>query len=295
MSKKEWNEKKELNVKTVTTEILGTIIGALIIAAGTTMFLLPNKLSSGGISGIATITYYLFNAPMGIVILALNIPLFLIAIYKIGKYFFTKAIIGTIALSVFIDLLENLPTLTHDRLLACIYGGIIIGIGTAIIFKMESSTGGSDLITLITKSYKPTLRVAKVITIIDTVVVILNVIFLGEIEIGLYSAIAIYIAGKMVDIVFEGVDFTKLLIIISDKNEEIAKEIGEKVDRGTTGLIGKGMYRKQNKLVLLCAAGRGDISKIKTIIQKIDPHSFIIISNAREVFGLGFKKQEKIV
>ena len=275
-------------------QIAGTVVGALFIAIGTSLFLLPNKLSSGGISGIATITYYLFNTPMGIVILGLNIPLFLFAIYKMGKRFFVKAIIGTVTLSVFIDLTEKLPAVTGDRLLAAIYGGIIIGIGTALIFKMESSTGGSDLITILTKSYKPTLQAGEVITTIDILVIILNVIFLKEIEIGLYSAIAIYISGKMVDIVFEGINFTKLLVIISDKSEEIAEKIGDKVERGSTGLVGKGMYKKNDKLVLLCAARRNDISKIKTIIHKIDPKSFIIISNAREVFGLGFKKPEKI-
>ena len=207
-----------------------------------------------------------------------------------GKRFFVKSIIGTVTSSLFIDLLNKIQVLTHDRLLASIYGGIIIGIGTAIIFKADSSTGGSDLITLITKAYKPHVSVGKVITIIDTVVVILNVVFLGEVEIGLYSAIAIFIVGKMVDIIFEGVDFTKLLVIISDKSEEIAKEIGEKVERGSTGLVGKGMYKKEDKLVLLCAAARGDIAKIKTIVHDLDPNSFVVVANAREVLGLGFEK-----
>ncbi len=282
---------KNFNVKKFIKEIVGTIIGSLFIALGTTLFLLPNKLTSGGISGIATITYYLFNMPMGAVILALNVPLFLLAIYKIGKKFFTKSIVGTVSLSFFIDMLDGLKPLTNDRLLASIYGGIIIGIGTAIIFKMESSTGGSDLISGLAKAYNPNIKVGSVITIFDIVVVLLSVIFLGEIEIGLYSAIAIFIVGKMIDIIFEGVDFTKLLVIISDKNEEIAKQIGDKVERGSTGLIGKGMYKQDEKLVLLCAASRGDISKIKTIVHKLDPHSFVIVANAREVLGLGFKSK----
>ncbi len=124
----------------------------------------------------------------------------------------------------------------------------------------------------------------------DFVIVSLNVIFFREIEIGLYSAIDIYLMGKMIDILFEGIYFTKLLLIISDKNEEIAREIGEKIRRGTTGLFGKGMYTQQNKLILMCAASRGDISKIKLAARKIDPRSFIIITNSREVVGLGFKK-----
>ncbi len=131
---------------------------------------------------------------------------------------------------------------------------------------------------------------SSVIIIIDTIIVALNVIFFKEIEIGLYSAIAIYLMGKIIDIVFEGIYFTKLLIIISDKNEEIAKEIGEKISKGTTGLYGKGMYTNQEKLVLMCAASIGDVARVKQVARDIDSNSFIIIANAREVVGLGFKK-----
>ena len=128
------------------------------------------------------------------------------------------------------------------------------------------------------------------IIIIDIVIVALNVIFLQEVEIGLYSAIAIYLMGKVIDILFEGINFTKLLLIISDENEEIAKAIGERIQRGTTGLFGKGMYTNEEKLVLMCAASRGDIARIKILAKKIDPKCFIVITNSREVVGLGFKK-----
>ena len=271
-------------------ELIGTVLGSFVIALGISLFLVPNKLSTGGFSGIATITYYLFNIPVGIFMLVLNIPLFIMAYFKMGKAFFLKSIVGTVTLSFFIDILEKLPPLTNDRVLACLYGGIIIGVGTAIILKMDSSTGGSDTISFLAKCYKPQVRMGNVIMAVDATVVLVNMLVFKEIEIGLYSAIAIYIMGKMIDIIFEGVDFTKLLVIISDKSEEISKEIGEKVNRGTTGLVGRGMYKNQDKLVLLCAAQRGDISKIKTLIHDIDPKSFVIVANAREVLGLGFEK-----
>lgn len=156
--------------------------------------------------------------------------------------------------------------------------------------KSNASTGGSDLVSILVKKYNYNVRMSNVIIIIDTVIVALNVIFFKEIEIGLYSAIAIYLMGKIIDIVFEGIYFTKLLIIISDKNEEIAKEIGEKISKGTTGLYGKGMYTNQEKLVLMCAASRGDVARVKQVARDIDSNSFIIIANAREVVGLGFKK-----
>lgn len=167
---------------------------------------------------------------------------------------------------------------------------LLLDYGTAIILKVSSSTGGTDLVSYIAKEYKPTISMSRAIIIMDIVIVSLNVVFLKEIEIGLYSAIAIYLMGKIIDILFEGIYFTKLLLIISNKNEEIAKQIGDKIKRGTTGLFGKGMYTNEEKLVLICAASRGDISKIKIIARKIDPNSFIVITNSREVVGLGFKK-----
>lgn len=284
------HREEKFNLKKISIEIAGTILGAFIMAVGVSLFLLPNQLSSGGIAGITTITYYLFHIPMGIMILLINVPLFLFSIFKIGKNFFIKSLIGTISLSAFIDILDKVEPLTKDRFLACVYGGIIIGVGTAILLKANSSTGGTDLVSYVAREYKPTIRSSNIIMLLDIIIVTLNMIFFKEIEIGLYSAIAIYLMGKIIDILFEGIYFTKLMIIVSDKNEEISRQIEEKVQRGTTGLYGKGMYTGKEKLVLMCAASRGDISKIKVVARKIDPNSFIVITNSREVVGLGFKK-----
>ena len=285
-------EKKQRKIiKHIILEILGTILGAFIIAIAVSLFLLPNKLSSGGVAGIATITYYLFNMPMGISMLIINIPLFLMSILKIGKAFFVKSIIGTISLSVFIDILDKITPLTEDKFLACIYGGILMGVGTAIILKVNSSTGGTDLFSYIAKIYKPTMKVGEIIFLIDIAIVALNMIFLREIEIGLYSAIAIYLMGKIIDILFEGIYFTKLIYIVSDKTEEIAKKIGEELGRGTTGIYGKGMYTNKDKLLLMCAVTRKDVASTMQIIKKIDKNSFVIVTNSREVLGLGFKEE----
>ena len=282
--------KEKFDYIKLSKEILGTLLGAFIMAAGTSLLLLPNQLSSGGIAGLATIFYYLFNIPMGTTILAFNIPLFAFAGIKMGKLFFIKSMIGTVSFSIFIDILDRFQCLTEDRFLACIYGGVVIGLGTAIVLKANSSTGGSDLISYIAKQYKPNLRSSNIITLIDVGIVTLNMIFFKEVEIGLYSAIAIYLMGKIIDIVFEGIYFTKLIFIISDKNEKIASRIGKSIGRGTTGLYGKGMYTDKDKMVLMCAASRGDVARVKNIAREIDSKSFIIITNSREVVGLGFKK-----
>lgn len=267
------------------------IFGCILMAAGTSFFLLPNKLSAGGFAGISTIVYYLFKIPLGTFMLAINVPVFILTYYKLGKRFAINSIIGATLYSVFVDVFDKLPAVTDDRLLACIYGGILTGVGTGILLNVKSSTGGTELVTNIIRSYNAKYTTSKLIIIIDTVIVILNVIFFGEIEIGLYSAIAIIIMGKVIDILVEGTNFSKLLFIISEKNDKIAKEIGTNVKRGSTGIYGKGMFKDNSKIVLMCAIGRGDLPKVKQIVKEIDKDAFIIISNAREVLGMGFRKE----
>lgn len=281
--------KKQLLLRKYVKEAIEIIIGCLLMAAGTSLFLLPNQLSSGGFTGIGTIIYYLIGFPVGTVMLILNIPLIIITIIKVGKEIAIKGIFGTIVLSVFIDILERFNPLTDDRFLACIYGGILIGLGTAIVLRPNASTGGTDLLTYIIRAYKPHYRASNLIVIIDIAIVLLNVIFFKEIEVGLYSAIAIYLSGKMIDIVFEGIYFTKTMFIVTNKYEEISQAIGEELDRGSTAIYAKGMYTREKKMILWCVASRGESAKIKQIAQELDPKAFIVISNAREAWGKGFK------
>lgn len=279
----------KLAIKKYLKEGIEIVIGCLLMALGTALFLLPNQLSSGGFAGISTIIYYLLGTPLGLTMLALNIPLIILTIIKVGKEIAVKGILGTIVLSTFIDIFEKIEPLTEDRLLASIYGGILIGLGTAIVLKANASTGGTDLLSYIIRAFKPHFKTSNLIVIVDTTIVILNVLFFKEIEIGLYSAIAIYLMGKMIDIVFEGVYFTKTMFIVSNKYREIAQEIGQKLDRGSTAIYAKGTYTREKKMVLWCVASRGEVVRIKQIAQEIDPRAFIVISNARETWGKGFK------
>lgn len=281
---------KELKGIKIIKEFLLIIIGTFFMAISTALFLLPNQLSTGGFSGISTVIYYLFNYPVGTVMLVLNVPLFLIAFFKINKMLFFKSIVGATLLSVFIDYLEGMYIVTNDRFLACIYGGIIMGIGTALILKAAASTGGTDLLSYIIRAYNSKISSSKVIIIADTIIIILNVVFFGKVEIGLYSVIAIYLMGKMIDIFFEGIYFTKVLFVISDKYEEIARVVGEKVKRGSTGIFSKGMYSNNEKVMLFCVASRKEIAEIKQIIKKIDKKAFFVVTNAVEAMGEGFSE-----
>lgn len=278
------------NVKKYALEYIYIIVGAFLMAVSTALILLPNQLSTGGISGISTILYYLCNYPVGLTMLLINVPLFVIAMVKVNKRLFFKSILGTILLSVFIDLLENLSPITNDRFLACIYGGIIMGIGTAIILKAGASTGGTDLLSYVIRAYNNKFKSSRVIIIADTIIIFFNIIFFKEIEIGLYSVIAIYLMGKMIDIIFEGIYFTKIMFIISEKYEEISKEIGILVKRGSTGIYSKGMYSGKQNVMLFCVASRKEVAEIKQIIKQIDKNAFIVTTDAIETLGKGFSE-----
>lgn len=284
--------KKRLKIKIITKIKVYFIltIGTLLMAAGVSLFLLPNELSTGGFAGIATILYYLFKLPVGATMLILNIPLLILAYFKVGKKLLIRSIYGTITLSIFVDLFDKIMPLTHDKFLGCIYGGILSGIGTAIILRYNASTGGSDLLSYVIRSFKPQYRSGTLILAIDAVIITLNVIVFRTIEVGLYSAIAIFLMGKMIDIIFEGVNFAKVLLIISPKYKEIAKVVGDKVNRGSTGLYSKGMYTDEEKMTLLCVGSRQESYTIERIAKKIDKSAFIIVLNSREVLGRGFKQ-----
>ena len=285
------------NYKTIIKDIIYSIIGCIFISAGIVFFLLPVKISAGGFSGIATVTYYLFNLKMGYVIWILNIPLLIIGFFRIGKYFFFKTMFATWFLSFCIDFLENMNIIFNisDVLLAAIYGGVMIGIGTTCIFKANNSTGGSELLIQIILSYKNNLKVSKLLIIIDSFVVFLNLIVFKQIEIGLYSFIVIFLNSKIVDLSIEGVNFTKIVYIISDKNKEISNKILDDLDKGITGLYGKGMYKNSDKLILMCVIKKRELLKLKEIVRKVDKYAFMIISDAVDVYGLGFSKEGKLM
>lgn len=276
-------------IKSFIKDISISFLGCIISSFGTACFLLPNKLSSGGFSGIATILYYLCGWQMGTTIILLNIPLFIISYFKLGKKFLLKTILSTIVFSLLIDMFDLIKISVEDRFLASIYGGILIGSGQALIFKSNSSTGGSDLIANLVNSFKPRLKMGKALVILDSIIVGANLLFFENIEVGLYSGISIYIVGKMIDLIFEGINFCKMMYIISDKYEEISYLLNIELERGATGIYGKGMYTGNDKMIVMCVTKRNNVAKVKELTKRIDKNAFIIITDAREVFGKGFK------
>jgi uncharacterized membrane-anchored protein YitT (DUF2179 family) len=277
-------------MKRLFIDISISILGCCIAAFGTGCFLLPNKLSSGGFSGIATILFYLFNWKMGITIILLNIPIFILAYIKLGKIFMLKTVISTVTYSELIDFFNQKSFFVEDKFLASIYGGILVGIGLSLVFRQKSSTGGTDLISTLVQYYNPRIKIGQILVVLDFIIVLANLIVFKNVEIGLYSFIAIYLVSKIIDIVTEGINFSKMIYIISDKSEEISKSINFDLGRGATKLYGRGSYTEKEKSVILCVLKRNNIIAIKEIVNNIDPNAFMIITDAKEVYGLGFKE-----
>lgn len=279
-----------VKAKKIMIELLKMVVGTALMAFGIELFLVPNQLSTGGFSGIATIIYYIANIPVGTTMFLLNIPLFFIAYFKVGKKFFTKAIFGTWFLSIFLNAFQGISPITEDRFLAFLYGSTIVGIGTAIVLKSNGSTGGTDLLASVIRTFRPHYKTGTLIVVIDTIIVIISTIFFRDMEVGLYSALAIYVMGKILDMFLEGINFAKKVLIISDKWEEISEVINKELNRGVTALDAMGMYKKQKRKILLCVMSRNEIGEARRVIHEIDPNAFMVITNAREVYGEGFKE-----
>jgi len=275
-----------LNKKNI-IEYLGITLGSFLIALALTVFLVPNRIAAGGVSGLATVIYYITSFPIGITMLIINIPLFLAGVKIMGKSFGVRTIYGIASLSIFTDLLQpHMTSLTDDLLLASIYGGVIGGIGLGLVFRFRGTTGGTDLIASLINYYTG-ISVGEGLLIADGVVVTLAGIFFN-LEVALYAAVTIFITSQTIDVIQEGLNFKKGLLIISDKAEEINQMVVDDLNRSTTEFAAKGGYTGEKKRVLLCIISRSEVSEVKRAVADIDKDAFVIISNVHEVLGEGF-------
>ncbi len=275
-------EKKQLIV-----DYLGITLGSALTALGLTIFLIPNKIAAGGISGFATILYHLFDLPVGMMFLILNTPLFIAGVKILGLSFGTRTIYGMVSLAIFIDLFQPIvPVVTYDLLLAAIYGGVLGGLGLGLVFLSKGTTGGTDMIARLVNHFTG-FSIGQGLLLADGLVVLLAGIFFNP-EVALYATLTIFINSKTIDLVQEGIDFKKAAFIISQKSEEIKKGIISDLDRGVTVLKGYGGYTGEDKEVLFCIITRSEISRLKRLVYFVDRKAFITITNVHEVLGEGF-------
>ncbi|GER65991.1 membrane protein [Weizmannia acidilactici] len=268
-------------------EYVYILVGSAIVAIAFNVFLLPNNIASGGVSGISTILHGLFGWKPAYVQWGLNIPLFIAGLIFLGYQFGIKTLVGTVFLPFVVFLTEHWQPWTHDALLASLFGGIGVGAGLGIVFLGRASTGGTDLAAQIIHKFTG-ISLGKCVMFIDGLVV-LSAAAVFDIEKGLYAIIGLFVTSKTIDLVQVGLNRSKNVLIISDKHAEIRKEILYQVDRGVTKLQAYGGFTDREKPILMCVIDQTEFIKLKNLVRAIDGKAFVVVMEAAEVLGEGFK------
>lgn len=285
-------EKDQLFIMHVVIDLIYMILGSFLISIGTNWFLLPYKMTTGGASGIATIFYYIFNIPMGLTIILINIPLFIFSIIKLGIKFNLKTIFTTIILALFFEMFKNRVFVKFgglDMFTSCVFGGIIVGLGLALVFKAGASSGGSDLLAQLIYKLTKAQSVSKVLLIIEFFIISAIIIVFKDINVGLYSIIAMAISTKVVNVVFEGIYYTKVVTIITNKSDKVIPAILNDLKRGATVTNSLGAHSKKQITTITCIITTPQIAKLKELIRENDSKALMYITTVNEAIGTGFK------
>ncbi len=268
------------------------LLGAFIMASGFVFFITPHKIVPGGVYGISIVIHWMTGFPVGMTALFFDIPLTLLGIRVLGPRFGVKTVVGFVATAVFVDGITYFyghePLVAGDPLLSSIFGGLFIGLGVGLIFKAKASSGGSDIIAMIIGKYTK-IPMGQLMIAVDSVIVLVGLIAFNDWKIPLYSLIVIFITGKVIDVVLEGVNYDKVLFIISEKTDEIREKIVFDLNRGGTFLKGEGMYGKNEKSIMFTVVNRREMSMLQEYINHIDPQAFVTVLNSHEILGNGFK------
>ena len=271
--------------------------GSALFALGFDLFLEPSGINCGGVSGIAMLVVYATRVEwltVGILSAMINIPLFFFGYRQIGKYFFFGSMFGMLISSVGFDLFAKiLPVVPMDPLIAAIFGGVTVGAGLGVVFLAGASTGGTDIVARLLKLRFRNFPIGKLMLSMDLLIAVATGIVYRQFTNTLYSIITLYLSSVVLDKVVYGMDFSKVALIISDKYEDIATAIDGKLDRGVTLLQGQGFYKRSDKYVLLSAVKKKQLAQLKELVMDIDPDAFIILQDAQQVLGDGFKRYDR--
>lgn len=267
------------------------VVGNAMFALGFNLFLVPNSLNVGGLSGIAMILQRLLGrGGIGLYTAVMNIPLFIVGYRRLGRGFFFGSLIGMACNSLFIDLLSGLPAPQVETMLGVIFGGVLTGAGLGLVFLPGATTGGTDILARLLKRHLREVKMGYVTLAIDTCVLVLTGLVFRDISKTLYSAITLFICSRVLDAVLYGLDYSSVALIISERYEDVYRAIDKQLDRGVTFLEGRGGYTGQPKTVLMTAVKSRQISELKQLVQCIDPNAFMIVQPAHQVLGEGFKR-----
>ena len=274
--------------------IAKTVIGSAVFAFGFSIFLEPNNINTGGISGLAqAVAQVIGIGNVGFLSMLLNLPLFLAGGVRVGKRFFFGSLIGMVVSGVLIDAFAAFSIGFHDPLVSGIYGGLLCGLGIGMVFVAGTSTGGSDILVRLLKLHYRNVPIGTISTVFDALVVILTGFVFHDISRAMYSGIAVFVTGQVMDIVVYRFDYSKVALIISDRPDEIATDVAQKLDRGVTFLDGHGYYSRQDKKVILTVVKKGQLAELKELVMERDKDAFVIVQEAHQVLGDGFSRYSR--
>lgn len=275
-------------------DFMRIVIGCALFGLGFDLFLQPNHMNVGGVSGIGQLLEHLIGfGSVAFWSVLINVPLFLISIRGVGRNFFFGSLVGMLLLNFFIELFLIIPAPETEPLLAALYGGLLCGAGGGLVFIAGASTGGVDILARLLRPKFPGMPIGKIIMAMDIITVSLTGLVFGDINKALYSAVTLYVCSLALDGVVYGLDYSTVALIISDHYDSIAKAINDRLDRGVTILDGRGFYSGQKKQVLLSAIKKRQAAELKNLVMDIDPTAFIILQESHQVLGEGFKRYNK--
>lgn len=262
------------------------------MALGLSAFIIPNKIVDGGVTGLSILIHYLTGLPVGWLILAINIPIFLVGIRYVGWRFGLRSLLGVLAISLAVEATSHLPAVTDDLLLASVFGGIVEGVGMGLVLRSQGSLGGTDILAVVF-SHLMGFTVGELLLGID-ILIIGTAAVVFDVERAMYALITIFVASRLVDAVQEGLNHTKTMLIVSDQAEAIAGRILTDLERGVTYLNGQGAYSGEPKRVIYTVITRAEIARVKSIVWELDRDAFVTVSDAHEVLGEGFKRPNRV-
>jgi uncharacterized membrane-anchored protein YitT (DUF2179 family) len=275
------------------TDALSIFLGCVIMALGMVIFTIPNNLAPGGVSGLATAVAHVLPVNVGFLTLIFNVPVLVVSLIMFGWRSVVRTVFATLAFSVSIDVLTPVMfTYTNNVLLASVVGGVLIGAGVGVLFIRGITTGGTDMITMILRKPFPQIPAGTLLMIIDAIVILIAVIIFKDIEVALYSGVAIFVQGKVIDAIMQGLDFAKVIMIITGKPKEIIAALAEATERGVTEFEVRGGYTGEKKAMIMTVVRRSEVSTAIRIVKQTDPGAFTILHNATEVRGEGFKEYD---
>lgn len=274
--------------------VMKTMIGCSLFGLGFNLFLKPNELNVGGVAGLSMVLVYLTDfATIGTVTALINLPLFVLAGIKLGRKYFFSSLLGMLFTSIAIDLFSLMPVPVTEPLIGGLYGGVLCGLGLGIILVAGGSTGGSDIVVRLLKLRWRNVPIGTINIFIDASVVILTAIVFKNMTGALYSGVAIFVSGQVVDAVVYRFDYSKVVMIISRQHDAVADMISKRLDRGITFLDGEGYYSRFDTKVILTVVKRQQLSELKDLVVTVDPNAFVIVQEAHQVLGDGFSRYSK--